>query len=88
MEFYTLEDAEYLKSYYEPIIIGRPLEINSKSIIEEIEIKQDKEGLCRVIVYGTKEPRMIPRRDIDVVALNLHLASPKSVLKDRGPLQL
>jgi hypothetical protein len=84
MEMYSSEDADFLIDFYKDKVIGKPLENIGDSIIISLEKKAKGDDLFRVTAYGTPAKNLIPRRDISIIASNLHLPSPTEVLASQG----
>jgi hypothetical protein len=83
MDLYTLEEANFLISYYRDKVVGQTLESSTKSITEKLDTEDLGNGKYRVNAIGYLLPGFVlPRRSIDLVARDLSLPSPNEVLKD------
>ncbi|OLY91798.1 hypothetical protein SAMN05444008_10946 [Cnuella takakiae] len=87
MEFYTLEDAQYLQEYYSGKVIGKAIEPSMPDcLIKYIDLKKEPftENMYQVVAFGeVGKGNIIPRRSIHLMAFNLGLPDPMSVLKNR-----
>lgn len=84
MSLYTIEDADYIITYYKDKIIGKVIEESTISKITHLDKEYYSENQYRVNAYGTIiKGSFYPKRSIDHVLKDLGLRLPLEILKNR-----
>lgn len=88
MDLYTLQQADYLISFYADKIVGQILEQSTRSVVDYLDKEPYGNNQYRVIARGKMLPgNIFPKLSIDRVAKDLNLPSPQEVLDGRDKHQ-